>query len=160
MYAEITAAIQSVKTVGELAKAANSLSNHHELVSAVADVNAKLMEATAVALASQERQSELLSRVAQLERELAELRDRHRKAERYMLFKFPTGTLAYKLRPELESEEPAHYVCAKCVDTGGHTKLQAWNNRRLKCFTCESIIQIEYDPPLQTRSMINRTNWP
>lgn len=52
MYAEISAAIQSVKTVGELAKAASSIANHNELMAAVSEVNARLMDATAVALAS------------------------------------------------------------------------------------------------------------
>lgn len=157
MYAEISAAIQSVKAVSELAKAAGSITNHNELMAAVADVNSKLMEATAVALASQERHSELLNRVAQLERELADLHARHRQAERYLLHKFPTGSLAYRLKDEHESLEPAHYLCAKCVDEGGHTKLQPWANRRLKCFTCDTVIQVEPDPPPQPRR--SKTNW-
>jgi hypothetical protein len=133
--------------VTELAKAANSLSNYNDLIAAVSEVNAKLMDATAVALASQERQSELLGRIAQLEKDLAGIRAQQAKSERYVLHKFPAGTLAYRLREELEAEEPAHFVCAKCVDTGGHTKLQVWGNRRLKCFACESVIQTDLDPP-------------
>jgi hypothetical protein len=147
MYAEISAAIQSLKTVGELAKGANSLANSNALVLAVSDANSKLMEATAVALASQERHSELLTRIAQLERELASLRSRQAQAERYLLHKFPAGSLAYRLKEELEAQEPAHYLCAKCVDNGGHTKLQPWGHRRFKCFACETVIQAEYDPP-------------
>ncbi|MEJ8840466.1 hypothetical protein [Ramlibacter sp. AN1133] len=157
MYAEISAAIQSVKTVGELAKAATSLSNYNELIAAVSEVNSKLMEATAVALASQERQSELLNRIAHLEKELGEVRAEQKRAERYSLFKFATGSLAYQLKTEFEAEEPPHFLCAKCADSGGHTKLQPWGSRRLKCFSCESVIQTEPDPPAQPRSLISRT---
>lgn len=151
MYAEISAAIQSVKTIGEIAKTANSLANHTELVSAVADVNTKLMDAIAVALASQERQSELLSRVVQLEKEIAELKNKQTQAERYQLHKFPTSALAYQLKEPFETEEPSHFLCAKCFDTGSHTKLQPYSSRRLKCFSCETVIQSEYDPPPSPR---------
>jgi hypothetical protein len=157
MYAEISAAIQSVKTVSELAKAANSIANHNELMAAVSEVNARLMDATAVALASQERQSELLNRVAQLEKELADLRERQRIAQRYQLHKFPPGSLAYRLNEEHETTEPAHFLCAKCVDDGGHTKLQPWGSRRLKCMTCETVIPTDFDPAVQTRR--TSSNW-
>jgi len=70
MYAEISAAIQSAKALGELVKAAHGLANYNEFVTAVYEVNAKLMDATAVALASQEKQSSLANRVAELEDQL------------------------------------------------------------------------------------------
>ena len=149
MYAEITAAIQSVKTVSELAKAASSMANHNDLMAAVSEVNSRLMDATAVALASQERQSELLNRVAQLEKELETLRERQRVAKRYQLHKFPTGSLAYRLNEEHELTEPPHFLCAKCVDDGGHTKLQPWGSHRLKCMTCGTVIQTKFAPPVQ-----------
>ncbi len=156
MYAEISAAIQSLRTVAELAKAANSLSNYNELIAAVSDANGRLMEATAMALASQERHSDLLTRITQLEEELAVLRARSVQAERYSLHKFPTNTLAYKLKDEFIGQEPTHFLCAKCVDNGGHTKLQPCGARRLKCFACQTIIQTEFDPPAQPRTLVTR----
>jgi hypothetical protein len=147
MYAEIIAAIQSAKAVTELAKTASSLSNYNELIAAVADVNARLMEATAMALASQERHSELLAKVSTLEAELNTLRLRASQTDRYSLHKFPTGSLAYRLKDEFESDQPAHFLCANCVDTGGHTKLQPWGSRRFKCVACGMVIQAEHDPP-------------
>jgi uncharacterized protein YaaR (DUF327 family) len=69
MIAEFSAAIQSAKALGELVKAAHGLTNYNEFVTAVYEVNAKLMDATAVALSSQERQTALTARVAELENE-------------------------------------------------------------------------------------------
>ena len=157
MYAEISAAIQSVKAVSELARSATSLANYNELITAISEVNSRLMEATAVALASQERHSDLLNRIAQLENELGELRAQQKRALKYSLFKFPTGSLAYQLKTEFEVEEPAHFLCAKCVDSGGHTKLQPWGSRRLKCYSCETVIQTQDDPPAQPRTYISRS---
>jgi hypothetical protein len=71
MYAEIVSAIESAKTLRELLKAASSLSNYNELVAAVSEVSARLMDATAVALASQEKQSELAQQVASFRRRSA-----------------------------------------------------------------------------------------
>ena len=147
MYAEITAAVQSLRTLGELAKSANSLANQHEIVTAVADVNAKLMDATAVALASQERHYALLTRISELEREISELRTKQSQADKYALHKFVTGAFAYRLKEEYESSEPGHFLCTKCHDTGIHSKLQPWGSRRLKCTTCQTVIATEADPP-------------
>jgi len=54
MYAEISAAIQSAKVLGDLVRAAHGLANYNEFVTAVYQINAKLMQATGVALASQD----------------------------------------------------------------------------------------------------------
>jgi len=88
MYAEISAAIQSAKVLGELLKAAHGLANYNELVAAVSEVNAKLMDATAVALASQEKQSSLADRVAELENELLQLKNWESELQRYQLTRF------------------------------------------------------------------------
>jgi transcriptional regulator with GAF, ATPase, and Fis domain len=151
MYAEITAAIQSVKTVAELAKTATALSNYNELIAAVSEVNSKLMDATAVALASQERQSELLNRVADLERELNTVRQRQTLADRYSLHQFPSAGLVYKLKESAGSDEPMHYACPKCADEGGHSKLQIWGKTKLQCPKCTTVFPTEPDKPADTR---------
>ena len=45
MFVEITAAVQSVKVLNELVKAARGLKNFNDFVAAISEVNAKLMEA-------------------------------------------------------------------------------------------------------------------
>ena len=70
MFAEISAAASSAKIALELVKAANKLANYNELVAAVSEVNAKLMDATVIALASQEKQSTLADEVRALKQEL------------------------------------------------------------------------------------------
>ena len=70
MYAEISAAIQSARALGELVKAAHGLANYNEFITAISEVNTKLMDATAIALAGQEKQSALANRITELENQL------------------------------------------------------------------------------------------
>lgn len=158
MYAEISAAIQSAKVMADIVKTARSLANYNELVSAVSEVNSKLMEATAVALASQEKQSALAGRVAELEAELLQLRQQQQKSNRYHLHEFPaTGALAYRLNSGSEDGEPLHYLCAACMDQGETSKLQPLNGKRsLRCYRCKVNIHVEPDPPQPGRRVISQ----
>jgi len=153
MYAELQGAIQSAQVLHDLLKASRKLENFNEISAAVAEVNMKLMEATSVALQSQEKHAELLKRVSELEREVANLREAENKLSGYKLFKFETGTLAYA---PLSSEDPAtlHFLCAKCFDEGRHSKLQPLNAYYLKCHACNTQIQSKPVPPPQPRRQI------
>lgn len=103
MYSEITAAIQSTKSAIELVKAAHGLSNYSELLTAVTAVQIKLTDAIASELASQEKQAALAERVRELEKQIAEIEDWKSQIQRYALFQFPTGALAYALKPGQEN---------------------------------------------------------
>lgn len=138
MFSEISAAITSAKALSELLKSAHELANYNELVAAVSEVNAKLMAATAVALASQEKQSLSAERVRELEQAIAESKNWQGTMERYALVEFPTGNLAYRLKPELASGEPSHHLCAACVDQRMISKLQPKGDKAyLYCHNCK-----------------------
>lgn len=148
MYAEISAAIQSAKALGELVKAAHGLANYNEFITAVYEVNAKLMDATAVALASQEKQSSLANRVAELEDQLRELKNLESEAQRYQLTKFALGGYAYSIKPGMENAEPAHYLCATCMNQRKKSILQPSGEAFLRCNLCREEIQIANPSPL------------
>jgi hypothetical protein len=144
MYAEISAAIGSTRALGELLKAAHSLHNYNEFVAAVSDVSAKLVEATAVALQSQEKHAELISRISELECELRDLKKARHLAQHYVLHKFETGALAYSFAGE--SSAPEHYACARCLDSRTRSLLQPYGNFALKCHACDSKIDHRFTP--------------
>ncbi len=147
MYSEITAAIQSTKTVIELVKAAHGLSNYSELLTAVTAVQIKLTDAIASALSSQEKQAALAERVRELEKQIAEIEDWKSQIRRYALFQLPTGALAYALKPGMENGEPMHYLCTACVDKKKRTILQP-KGRLLHCPECNSNIAVREAPPV------------
>ena len=142
MYSEITGAIQSAKIAIELIKAAHGLSNYSELLTAVTDVQMKLTDAIASGLASQEKQAALADRVRELENQLAEIECWNSQIQRYALFQFPSGALAYALKAGMENGEPLHYLCTACVDKKKKTILQP-SGRQLHCPECKSTIFVQ-----------------
>jgi len=147
MYAEISAAVASAKIALDIAKAAHGLSNYNELVTAISEVNAKLMQATAVALSSLEKQSSLTSEIAELENKLRKIENWEGQMKRYRLHEFPTKALAYVLQADMEQGEPLHYLCATCVNKNQKSILQPDGNY-LRCQICKTDIQTQaFTPP-------------
>jgi Zn finger protein HypA/HybF involved in hydrogenase expression len=147
MYSEITAAIQSTKTAIELVKAAHGLANYSELLTAVTAVQIKLTDAIASELASQEKQAALAERVRELEKQIADIEDWKRETQRYALFQFATGALAYALKAGQENGEPMHYLCTACMDKNKKTTLQP-KGRFLHCPECKTDITVERAKPI------------
>jgi Zn finger protein HypA/HybF involved in hydrogenase expression len=147
MYSEIVTAFQSTKTAIELVKAANGLSNYSELLTAVTAVQIKLTDAIASELASQEKQAALAERVRELEKQIAEIEDWKSQIQRYALFQFTTGALAYALKLGQENGEPMHYLCTACVDKKKKTTLQP-QGRLLHCPECKTHIATEKSKPI------------
>jgi U3 small nucleolar ribonucleoprotein component len=90
MANEIVAAVHSARLLMDMVKANETLANVHELVAAVAEVNAKLLSAQTAALLSQETQAmlheekaALTERIRELEKEVAALKEWKRETERY-----------------------------------------------------------------------------
>lgn len=114
MMIEFNGALQSFNTLKNLISANKSLSNYNELVAAVSEVYAKLITAQSVAMASQEKQSTLTQRITELEKEIMQLKDWNREAERYQLTELTSGVFAYMVKSGMENGEPSHYLCANC----------------------------------------------
>ncbi len=155
MYAEISAAIQSAKVLGDLVRAAHGLANYNEFVTAVYEINAKLMQATGVALASQDKQSSLASRVAELENQLRELENWKSESQRYQLTRFAFGSYAYSLKPGMENTEPPHYLCATCMNQRKKSILQPSSEAFLRCSLCHDKIQTSHLTPVRIESDYN-----
>ncbi len=146
MFNEFSAAVASAKIALDIAKAAHGLSNYNELVSAVSEVNTKLMQATVVALASLEKQTTLTSEIAELKEKMRNIEDWESQLQRYSLQTFPTGALAYGLKPDMSNGQPAHYICTTCVDQKKKTTLQP-KGRSLYCPVCNKNISMQDPPP-------------
>jgi hypothetical protein len=140
MYAEIVSAIESAKTLRELLKAASSLSNYNELVAAVSEVNARLMDSTAVALASQEKQSELAQQVRELQEEVRKLTDWEPLARNYALKEVAAGVFSYVYTSSTPMQQPKHWACAKCFQDRKLSVLQRQLPPTYLCQSCGSKI--------------------
>lgn len=159
MLADFMAAYQSGKKLYELIKATNELSNSHEILMAVSEVQQKLVDANASALASQEREATLAVRVRELETQLRDSEDWKTQMQSYELFEFPTKALAYKLRADMANTTPMHYLCTACADKKKKTILQPIA-MYLHCPECKSNIDADNPPPSHKRRTLNSgVNW-
>jgi hypothetical protein len=167
MYAEINSAVQAAKALFEVVKANKGLAEYNEIVAAVSEVNTKLMSATGVALASQEKQMSLTNRIGDLEKEIVELKNWNRETERYELSEIGTRVYAFSLKPGMEKTEPPHKLCTACFGKrqkgylqfsgidgyGEHFKCNVCNNEII-CFSQEYLRDVkneghaitDYDP--------------
>jgi len=166
MIQELLLASQSVQALGTLLKTAKELANYNEIVAAVSEVNSKLMQANGVALASQEKQSELSKRIIELENEIRELCLWDNELKRYQLKKYSPGIFVYELTPGLENGEPPHMLCANCFSKRQKSLLQIIDesqyNRDCICHNCSSRYRIELNkyipPPNQDYDPLNGPN--
>jgi translation initiation factor 2B subunit (eIF-2B alpha/beta/delta family) len=137
MITEITAAVQSAKVLNDLIKAARELKNFNEFVAAVSEVNAKLMEAQSAALLVQKNQFSLTNRISDLEKEIMDLKNWEREAQRYELSEIASGVFAYKLKPGMQPPEPTHMLCANCYSKRQKSILQLeLKNQFVELYVC------------------------
>jgi hypothetical protein len=152
MIDELLLASQSVQALMTLLKAAQHLSNYNEIVAAVSEVNAKLMQANTVALSSQEKQASLTNRITELEIQLRELENWENEAQRYQLTKLASGAYAFSLKPGMEKAEPPHYLCATCMNQRKKSILQPHNAIFLRCSLGHEQIQEVEAPPIRVNT--------
>lgn len=116
MFNELFLASQSVQALGTLLKAASGLSNYNEIVAAVSEVNSKLMQANAVALASQEKQSSLSARVQELEQEIVRFKNWEAEASEYETLEIARGVFGQLKKNRVGTLESAHKLCSNCFN--------------------------------------------
>ena len=135
MYNEISSAIASAKVALDIAKAAHGLSNYNELVAAVSEVNAKLVDATVVTLAS---------RVGDLEKELVQIKNWKTEADNYEILEVARGVFAHVIKGNVQPLHSAHKLCSNCFNKYEKSLLQesrdtaAPRHYKLSCQSCGS----------------------
>jgi hypothetical protein len=142
MYAEIQAAIASTRLLGDIITSSRDLRNYNELAGAVSEVNAKLMQATAVALASQEKQVALITHIQELENEVKSLKDWKAESQKYAAVEIARGVFVYIDKEANGVMHSMHNFCSNCFNQGIKSLLQQSNEplreRGLNCHRCKS----------------------
>jgi hypothetical protein len=118
------AAVQSGNVLWKIITASKQLIENNELVTAVSEVNAKIISAQAVALNAQQEQAALAQRVRELEQKIMALENWEREKERYDLYAAPLGTFTHRLKANMAQGEPIHYLCANCFTDKKKSVLQ------------------------------------
>jgi hypothetical protein len=75
-------------------------------------------------LAAQRTQSDLVTRVGELEKEVTRLQDWEADKARYQLAETAPGIVALSVKAEMRNGEPFHRICATCCAAGKKSYLQ------------------------------------
>jgi len=110
----IAITLGSARMMMSVAQALKDMDERIKVINAVFEVSEKLMDATAVAMAAQEKQTTLTQRIAELEKENEQLKNWDTEREQYALVEPNPGFFAYCRKPEIETSEPVHHLCANC----------------------------------------------
>ena len=107
----IAAAIGSLKTASDLAKAFIGVRDSTVIQGKVIELQSAILAAQSSALAAQSEQFTLLNKVLQLEEEVAKARAWDAEKQKYELKRIYPGIVAYALKPETGGAEPRHWLC-------------------------------------------------
>jgi hypothetical protein len=140
MAAELLTGLSIFKTLFDSAKGLKDINDAAVRNGAIVELQEKILTA-------QEQQAELVERVRDLERIVAEADTWHREKERYQLADFGGGTFAYVLKPAMANGEPSHRICAHCYEQRRKSILQSDGTKgsgreKVVCHTCKSAFML------------------
>ena len=123
--ASFQAAYTGLTTAGKIAKGLIDLHTLAEVQAKAIELNDKIIESQGHVFTAQATQATLISRVSELEKEIADMKAWEETKQRYRLTNAADGSFAYALKKESAGAEPAHWICANCYEDGIPSILQA-----------------------------------
>lgn len=149
---DVAGGLSALKTASEIVQALLGIRDAKAFGAKAFELQRVLLEAHGHALAAYTANAQCAERVRQLERRLAEMENWEREQQRYELKEFPGGALAYAVKEAMRGEEPAHYLCAGCMQNGKKSILQGhtsgFGGHHLACNACKLDIVRGSDPAL------------
>jgi hypothetical protein len=140
MFAEITAAINSLKVAGDIAKGLISLQTTTEIQAKAIELNEKIISAQHSVFAANAAQSALVDEVGSLKAQIVRMENWGTQKQRYKLVTLYPGSFAYALKKAVSEGEPSHYICANCYENGKRSIMQATQKTSAfgakTCFVC------------------------
>lgn len=122
--ASISAAVSSLKTASEIAKAFLQLKSDAERNAKVIELQSVILSAQSNAIAAQSDQFAMLEEVRALKEEIANVKAWETEKQRYQLVNPYFGSTVYALKKSMSNGEPPHYICASCYQSGKKSILQ------------------------------------
>lgn len=149
MLAEVASGIGSLKAAFDLAKGLNAVENTAAINEVKLALQSHILEAQQSLFAAQQAQATSAKQIADLEAQIARLKEWSGERERYELVAIGSGSFAYMEKPGVRSGEPAYWLCASCFDNRKKSILQRQGKqgdreRPWACPTCRAAITVVY----------------
>jgi len=154
MLGEMAAVLSCTKAAVDLTKGMMSLKKDVDIQAKAIELNNVLFDLQQQLMNAQLGQMQLVERIRGLETELAAQNELKKLQERYALYRFPTGTYGYNLKPEFRGDEPDHYLCSGCFEKGQRVTMHARTTdytSTMTCPQCKNVIEVDHPkdvPPL------------
>jgi RNase P subunit RPR2 len=145
--AAIAGAASALKSAYDLSKAALSAHDHAVVRAKITEMQGEISAALASAITAQTEHMATLSRVRELEAELAERNAWDAERKRYRMERLPPGVLVYTLKEEMaEPDDIPHHICPTCYHRGKksplHSDAPGMGIHHLTCHECGTKLEI------------------
>jgi hypothetical protein len=112
----ISEAVAGVKAVGKLAVDLIHLRDEADRQAKVIELQGVILATQGSAFAAQTAQAEMAEEIRSLKEEIASVRAWEKTKQRYQLHEIEAGRFAYGVKAESKESDPAHWVCATCIE--------------------------------------------
>jgi hypothetical protein len=149
----IAAVTSSVAAAASMAKALMGIRDHVLISERVAALYDQLLKAQEGLLAHNTALLQLQEEHFKVREEVRALKEAASDRGRYSLFKFPSGSVAYRMNVTPEeggavqpgAAQPEHYICQPCYDIGRKVVLQpryllGGISGGLECTACQAVV--------------------
>ncbi|CAN5175636.1 hypothetical protein BH10PSE11_BH10PSE11_27520 [soil metagenome] len=148
----------SIRAAMEITKAMKDINDANVLQTKTFELTREIMSAQTYAMEAMQAQTDLMTRVRELESKLANLDSWNKEKSRYQLEELREGVVAYSVKPGMENGEPPHHLCPSCFNDQHKSYLskQHWNPMRatvLVCQDCGAVLYVEGTPHQDHKNM-------
>jgi hypothetical protein len=154
----ISGALSSLKAANDIAQAMIGLRDAATFQGKLIEFQAKIIEANNSAFAAHDEGFALLSRIAQLEKQVDDVKSWENEKQRSELQELPPGVFVLSLKPAMANGEPQHRLCAKCYAEDKKSILQSagkvHGEETLSCHGCGARMKVglfQAPPPQNAR---------
>jgi len=149
--AEIAAALTSLKSAADLAKALIDIRDASQVRAVAIDLQTQILSALGSAIEAREAYTAQIDRIRDLEAEVTRLKEWGSEKEKYELKTIGFGALAYMLKQGMRGTEPPHWLCPNCYTQGKKSFFQTTgahmgHRTYYACTTCGSKVALDGAP--------------
>lgn len=141
----IAGAYGSIKAATDITQSMLSLKVDAAVTTKVVELNGVLLGLQAQLNTAHAEHSALISRIGELEAEIAQFKRWEEERKRYALHQTEAGGWVYGLKPGMENGEVPHYLCPQCFEDRIKSPLQPSDSRThqtLVCHRCSAEIRL------------------
>ena len=124
MYAEITTALTTIKTVTELTGLILKSKVDEAVRQKAIELQSLILSLQETVLSVQSKNHELLEENNALKQKLMNMKNWKAEARKYKLTEIASGVFAYAINQDKQGTEPKHWLCANCYENQQKSILQ------------------------------------